>query len=212
MFYYLYQITNLVNNKIYVGVHKSKSLDDGYMGSGKVIKRAIKKYGIDNFKKDILEIFYTSESMYAKEKEIVTNEFVLREDTYNLLIGGKGGFDYINNNNLRVSDYWNKNPILHKIKSSLGGNNCFRRKSGVHNPNYIQKGWTDKARLSASISLKSPDVMKKRKETFKQIQHSQGIKNSQFGTMWITNNLENKKIKKTDILPIGWKIGRTIKK
>lgn len=37
MFYYLYQITNLVNNKIYVGVHKTHKFDDGYMGSGKVI-------------------------------------------------------------------------------------------------------------------------------------------------------------------------------
>lgn len=36
-YYYIYQITNLVNAKIYVGVHKTKDLNDGYMGSGKVI-------------------------------------------------------------------------------------------------------------------------------------------------------------------------------
>ena len=41
-YYYIYQITNLVNNKIYVGVHKTKDLNDGYMGSGKVIISAIK--------------------------------------------------------------------------------------------------------------------------------------------------------------------------
>jgi len=43
MFYYLYEIKNLINNKIYVGVHKTNDLNDGYMGSGKVIRRAIKK-------------------------------------------------------------------------------------------------------------------------------------------------------------------------
>jgi len=96
MFFYLYRITNLVNNKIYVGVHKTTSLEDGYMGSGKVIMRAYEKYGINNFKKDILETFDNSESMYAREKEVVTDEFLLSEETYNLRRGGFGGFDYIN--------------------------------------------------------------------------------------------------------------------
>ena len=98
MFYYLYQITNLVNNKIYVGIHKTMDMNDGYMGSGKIIKRAIKKHGADKFKKDILETFVDSESMYAREKEVVTDKFLLCEDVYNLRRGGLGGFDYINAN------------------------------------------------------------------------------------------------------------------
>ena len=53
MYFYLYQIINKLNDKIYVGVHKTDNLNDGYMGSGKILNRAIKKYGVENFEKDI---------------------------------------------------------------------------------------------------------------------------------------------------------------
>lgn len=96
MNYYLYKITNQVNGKIYVGVHKTRDMNDGYMGSGKVILAAIKKHGIENFKKDILETFADAKSMYAREKEVVTEEFLSRKDVYNLRRGGFGGFDWLN--------------------------------------------------------------------------------------------------------------------
>jgi hypothetical protein len=97
-YYYIYQITNLLNAKIYVGVHKTTNLNDGYMGSGKIIRSAIKKYGLDNFRKDILEFLDTSEAMYAREKEIVNENFLSRKDIYNIMRGGFGGFEYINAN------------------------------------------------------------------------------------------------------------------
>jgi group I intron endonuclease len=99
-YYYMYQITNLLDNKIYIGTHKTKNLNDSYMGSGKVLNRAIKKYGIENFKKDILEYFDTAEEMFAREKEIVNEEFLARDDVYNIRRGGFGGFDYINNSGM----------------------------------------------------------------------------------------------------------------
>lgn len=100
MKYTIYKITNKVNNKIYIGKHQTKDPNDGYMGSGKMLRRAQKKYGIENFIKEILYIFDTEDKMNAKEKELVTEEFCLREDTYNICIGGQGGFSYINNNTL----------------------------------------------------------------------------------------------------------------
>lgn len=101
MFYYLYEIRNNLNNKIYIGVHKTFDLEDDYMGSGKAIRNAIKKYGIENFTKNILEFFDNSESMYQREREIVTEEFITQEDTYNMRTGGRGGWDYVHQNQIK---------------------------------------------------------------------------------------------------------------
>ena len=88
--YYLYQIKNKINNKIYIGVHQTDDINDGYMGSGTEIRKAIKKYGKDNFEKEILEYFDNEDDMYAREMEIVTEEFIARKDTYNVSLGGIG--------------------------------------------------------------------------------------------------------------------------
>lgn len=90
-YYCLYQITNLVNNKIYIGVHKTADLNDSYIGSGKLIRAAIKKYGRSQFKKEILETFSSEEEMIAREIAVVTEEFCARHDTYNVMPGGKFG-------------------------------------------------------------------------------------------------------------------------
>lgn len=92
MYFTIYKITNKLDGKTYIGKHQTQDLDDGYMGSGKLLKRAIKKYGIENFTKEILFNFTTEEEMNAKEKELV----VLGENSYNLCEGGHGGFGYIN--------------------------------------------------------------------------------------------------------------------
>lgn len=96
MLFYLYKTTNLINGKIYIGVHKSRCSEDSYMGSGKLLISAIEKYGIENFEKTILEYFDNAESMYAREKEIVNEEFLSRVDVYNIKCGGDGGFEWIN--------------------------------------------------------------------------------------------------------------------
>jgi hypothetical protein len=60
-------------------------------------------------------------------------------------------------------------------------------------------------------NAKSDIAVKKRKETMTRIKHQQGSTNSQFGTMWITDGTANRKIKKEDVIPEGWRKGRVIK-
>ena len=75
--YVVYKITNLVNGKIYVGKHKQKTYKrDGYMGSGKTLKKAIEKYGKENFKFEYIDAFVSDKEALALEAEIVNEEFV----------------------------------------------------------------------------------------------------------------------------------------
>ena len=73
---------------IYVGQHQTENVDDGYMGSGILITRAIEKYGLENFEKTILFECKSEEEMNAKEAEIVNKDFIARDDVYNMAIGG----------------------------------------------------------------------------------------------------------------------------
>lgn len=108
MFYTIYKITNILDGKYYIGKHKTKDLNDEYFGSGKLIKRAIKKHGIENFTKEILYIFQTEEEMNTKEKELVT----LNEMSYNLCPGGHGGWGYVNSTGMNNKDHENVGKIL----------------------------------------------------------------------------------------------------
>ena len=92
MYFTVYKTTNNINGKYYIGKHKTTLLEDNYLGSGKLLKQAIEKYGVESFSKEILFVFDNEKDMNDKERELV----VISEETYNLCEGGNGGFDYIN--------------------------------------------------------------------------------------------------------------------
>jgi group I intron endonuclease len=89
----LYQTTNTINGKIYIGVHKVADTwkSRNYLGSGKALKPAIEKYGRENFRRATLAEFSCAEEAYVAEAGIVTEEFIKRSDTYNVKVGGEGG-------------------------------------------------------------------------------------------------------------------------
>ena len=87
--YILYITKNLINKKIYIGVHGTFNINDSYIGSGKSLKKAIKKYGRENFKRYNIIISDDINFVYALENKIVTKDFVSKDFNYNLEIGGK---------------------------------------------------------------------------------------------------------------------------
>ena len=96
MHFLIYKTTCVINDKIYIGAHATHNIDDGYLGTGNAIKRAIKKYGKSSFTREILFYCSSEEEMYNKESEIVNEEFVQRTDTYNLIPGGRLGTSCLN--------------------------------------------------------------------------------------------------------------------
>lgn len=141
----VYKITNLINKKIYIGVHAVTDLevDDGYMGSGKAIRLAIKKYGKENFKKEILVSFEDAEAAYLAESLVVDEEFIDRSDTYNMKCGGIGG----------TVGSGKKNPMFGKQHSMETKKKISDALCGENNPNYgKQRSAETKAKLSAANS------------------------------------------------------------
>lgn len=216
MHFTIYRITCNTTGKIYIGKHQTKDLEDSYMGSGKFLAHAKKKYGLQNFSKDILHIFDTEEEMNTKEAELVTEEFCLREDTYNICPGGKGGWGFNNTpegQKLREFSYSKRSEAgKKKFKYLYENDESFKLKmnkiwneniskatqrSMENNPNGTFYGKKHSDETKKIIGLKNSDKQK-------------GSGNSQFGTIWITNGTENKKIKKTDSIPEGYRKGRKI--
>jgi len=90
-FFYIYRTTNLINGKFYVGMHTTTDLNDGYLGSGKLLSLAVKKHGKENFVKEILFFCKSKEELILAEQQVVTDEIVMSGQSYNLALGGQGG-------------------------------------------------------------------------------------------------------------------------
>lgn len=178
MYFIVYKTTNKINGKFYIGKHQTTDLNDGYFGSGKLLKRAIKKYGKENFLSEILHVFQTEEEMNQKEKELV----IIGKMSYNLCEGGKGGFGYINRKVLTVEDRRKNGSIGGKLSGSkvgkITGKDNVTKKRGLFSSEY------DHLR----------DSWRRNNKTTK-------------GKIWINNGTYQTLTEKNKI-PEGWDIGR----
>jgi hypothetical protein len=162
LIYTLYKTTNLVNKKIYIGVHTTEDIafgcdswEDPYIGSGHNIWAALKKYGRDKFQVEIVAYFDEEYYAYDAEKDIVTEEWLTKNKgvCYNINVGGnkpprngippptgKGTFWVTDGKNdkrvLELSDGWvvgrSRNNFSEKQRVAVGVAN--RKRNLENNP------------------------------------------------------------------------------
>jgi hypothetical protein len=217
--YTVYKTTNLKNGKYYIGTHGTKNPNDNYLGSGTYFLRSIKKYGSENFKKEILFEFNTQEEAWKKEYEL-TQIYLKNPLCMNITSGGRGGFDYLNNKG------WNNKNNNHKkatrIRMSLYKTNpefVKRHREKIneglirHRDNNIEfwkshgekfKIYLPKAQQVWTGQKHTPEACKKMSEKAKQ-------NNTFSGRKWMTKDLLNKPVKAEEIekhLTEGWVFGR----
>ena len=183
MFYTVYKTTNTVNTKEYIGVHITNNLKDNYLGSGVILTKAINKYGVNKFNKTIVFRAISKDIAYWVERMLVTEEYVLDKNTYNLTRGGKGGFSHItepwNKGKIGVQIAWNKgitgkyfvsaetklkmslsqskenNGFYNKVHSAKCKEDMSKKKMGNNNPMF-DKHHSDETKLKMSLAKQKP--------------------------------------------------------
>lgn len=136
--YNIYKTTNLVNGKFYWGVHDSIDENDGYLGSGTVLRKAIKKYGKDSFRRVTKLLYNAAREAYKDEGFIVNKAMVENPMSYNSHPGGKGG----------------SLPGKHApCYGRTGDKHPMFGKTGKNNPNYGSKRTQEQKRnIKASVA------------------------------------------------------------
>jgi len=213
-YHFIYKTTNLLSGRYYIGMHSTNNLDDGYLGSGTLLRRSINKHGKENHSIEILEFLNSREELVAREREIVSLQEIAKKECMNLKVGGEGGFT--------VEQAKKGRQITDKVLEEKHGKD-FRVIIGKQ----YYENLSEEQRLerNASIARRLKEVgfdhatfkgKKHSEETLNRMRevkvgHGKGVENSQFGKCWITDETENKKVHKGDLIPEGWRLGRKIK-
>lgn len=205
MFYTIYKTTNLINGKYYIGKHQTDNINDGYIGSGKLLKRAFQKHGVENFHKEILFVCKSEKHMNTLEKILVVPD---PELNYNLCPGGNGGWGYLNDSSekhIQRCKKAYKNADLSKYNKT--------RDYTIHSVRMKKMHLEGKLSPPPSFLGKKHSEKTKKKIGERNSIAQKGSKNSQYGTSWVNNGETNKKVRKEELdlyLRQGYIKGRLI--
>lgn len=219
MTYTVYKTTNAVTNRYYIGVHKTDDENDGYLGSGLVLKRAVKKYGRGSFKKEVLFAYPTQAEALFKEAEIVES-CKLDPLCYNLHEGGFGGFENINERGLNNKNDNHRSATEARLLK-IATDPEFRAKMVAAAKKGYEKAKQNPAFYNAyqrldearDLAVKAWTGKKHSPKTrLKMSEERTGEKNSRFGCRWMHHpSLGNKSVIPDEIEAhtlAGWVFGR----
>lgn len=200
--HFIYRTVCIVTNRYYIGMHSTANLKDGYLGSGKRLKYSVKKYGKDNHTFEILEFLPDRKTLAKRESEIVNETLLTDPLCMNLVRGGNGWYGFTNaDHQLKCASAGGRttNPEKsRKASEKMKETNAKLFAQGIlHAPDWTGRTHSDETKLKIGAI-----------NAVKQC----GSRNSQFGTIWITNGTVNKKVNRESEIPINWVRGRVLNK
>lgn len=204
-YHFIYKTTNVLSGKYYIGMHSTDNLEDDYLGSGTRLRYSINKHGKENFIREILEYCESREELKHRETEIVNLDEIAKNQCINLKVGGYGGFSN--------EEHMNKCQLAgaKAYHEKFNNDESFRKARNKKSSEIIKKNHLDGKMTYGNFKNKSHSEESKQLISESMKDKGIGEANSQFGTCWITNGTENKKIKKENIdeyREIGWIQGR----
>lgn len=230
MYGYIYITINLINNKQYIGQHKSNIFTEDYKGSGKLLKQSILKYGIENFKTELIDIADSKEELNNNKEKYWIKYYNATNNRmfYNIAEGGDGGHTIAGYSEEELNKFKKK---MSKITS--GNNNPMYGKRGKDSP-LFGRTYSEEFRIKISESNKNREISeatrrkmsnsrlgkdpwnkgKHMSEEFKE-KLSEVRSVASTGRKWINNGITNKFVNNEELqyyLDNGWIIGRTYHK
>jgi group I intron endonuclease len=175
----IYKTINLVNGKFYIG-QDSKN-DSNYLGSGSLIKKAIKKYGRENFKKEILEYCKTNKELNNREIYWIEKLNAI-EEGYNITTGGEGtvGYKFTEEQKNKMSQSHKGKKLTNEHKENIGIASKKRWSDLEYKENVKKAQKNGRSKLSIEDKILAES---RRIETFNKNKHNYKFRNGQVNSI-----------------------------